>query len=135
MSASLPAFAERAAAEIDGLHRLLQAWFRAEGEADPGPVFAHFDDDFVMMTPAGTTLPFATFRTAFPAMRGTRPGLVMTITDVAVRFADARSALVSYREHQTYGDIANLRRSTALLLDRPDRPTPVWRHLHETLEA
>lgn len=128
-------FEQRAAAEIDGLHRLLQAWFRAEGSNDPAPILAHFDEAFTMMTPGGTILPFAQFASALPNMWGTRPGLVMTITDVVLRFCDSRSALISYREHQAFGETANFRLSTALLLDCPDRSTPVWRHLHETMEA
>ena len=46
-------FLNRAAAEVDALHRLLQAWFRAEGPDDPAPVLAHFDDAFVMITAGG----------------------------------------------------------------------------------
>jgi hypothetical protein len=57
----------------------------------------------------------------------------MEITDVALRHADTRSALVTYRERQILGEQATDRLSTALLLDRPDRPTPVWRHLQETM--
>lgn len=128
-----PTFPDRATAEIDALHRLLQAWFRAEGDPDPAAVLAHFDDAFVMVTPTGATLPYARFATAFPTLRGTRPGLVMEITAVELRHHDAASALVTYHERQSQGVQVTDRASTALLLDRPDRPTPVWRHLHETM--
>ena len=67
-------FAERAAAEIDALHRLLQAWFRGEGGDDPAPVLQRFDEGFLMVTPAGRLLPFAAFAAGFPALRGTRSG-------------------------------------------------------------
>jgi hypothetical protein len=126
-------FTDRAAAEIDALHRLLQAWFRAEGTDDERAVLSHFDEGFVMVTPAGRILSYVDFAKALPSMRGTRPGLVMEITDVALRHADTRSALVTYRERQILGEQATDRLSTALLLDRPDRPTPVWRHLQETM--
>ena len=126
-------FAERAAAEVGALHRLLQAWFRAEGEADARAVLAHFDEGFTMVTPAGRALGFAEFAQAVPGMRGTRPGLIMQISDVAVRHEDARSALVTYRERQIMGEQRTDRLSTALLLDRADRATPVWRHLQETM--
>ena len=128
-------FADRAAAEIDALHRLLQAWFRGEGRDDPAPILQHFDDGFLMVTPAGRLLPFAAFAAALPAMRGTRPGLVMEITEVAVRYEAAGSALVTYRERQVTPGTANDRASTALLLDRPGRAVPVWRHLSETMIA
>lgn len=126
-------FAVRAGAEIDALHRLLQAWFRGEGGEDPAPILQHFDEDFLMVTPAGRLLPFAAFAAGFPALRGTRPGLLMEIAEVVVRHEAAGSALVTYRERQVTPSMANDRASTALLLDRPDRPAPVWRHLSETM--
>ncbi len=126
-------FPTRAAAEIDALHRLLQAWFRAEGSDDPAPVLAHFDEDFLMVSPAGRLIPFAAFAAGFPTLRGTRPGLVMEISEVAVRHHAAGVALVTYRERQITPALTNDRISTALLLDRPDRPSPVWRHLQETM--
>lgn len=125
-------FADRAAAEIDALHRLLQAWFRAEGSDDPAPILQHFDDAFLMITPAGRLLPFASFAAGLPTLRGTRPGLVMEINEIAVRTDIPGAALVTYRERQSTPTVTNDRVSTALLLDRADRPTPVWRHLHET---
>ena len=125
--------AGRAAAEIDVLHRRLQAWVRAEGEAAADAVLAHFDEGYSMVTPTGKMLSFADFAGAFPAMRGTRPGLIMEISDVVVRHEEARAALVTYRERQIMGEQRTDRLSTALLLDRADRPTPVWRHLQETL--
>jgi uncharacterized protein (TIGR02246 family) len=128
-------FATRAAAEIDGLHRLLQAWFRAEGDADPAPVLAHFDEDFVMVTPAGKFLSYQQFAAAFPGFRGTRPTLVMQISEVAVRHVDNRSALVTYHERQIQDSGTTDRISTALLLARADRATPVWRHLQETMQG
>lgn len=130
MTAGFPA---RAMAEIDALHRLLQAWFRAEGGPDPAPILAHFDEAFTMVTPAGGTLSYARFAAALPTMRGTRPGLVMEITEVELRHHDGPTALVTYHERQTQGPKHTDRASTAFLLDRPDRPTPVWRHLHETM--
>lgn len=128
-------FADKAAAEIDDLHRLLQAWFRAEGSADPGPVLAHFDEAFIMVTTAGKILPFEQFAAAFPGMRGTRPSLVMQISDVVVRHQGEGFALLTYRERQIQDSGTTDRLSTALLLERPDRPTPVWRHLQETMQG
>jgi hypothetical protein len=128
-------FADKAIAEIDGLHRLLQAWFRAEGSPDPAPVLAHFDEGFVMVTPAGKILTFAEFRAAFPGFRGTRPSLVMQISDVVVRYHDEQSALLTYRERQIQDAGTTDRVSTALLLNRSDRSTPLWRHLQETMQG
>lgn len=132
MSASLSAFADQAAREIDALHRLLQAWFRAEGGADPAPILARFDEGFNMVSPAGKLVSYQQFSTGLPGMRGSRPTLVMEISDVVVRHISDAAALVTYQERQIQDSGANVRISTALLLNRADRPTPVWRHLHET---
>ena len=131
MSAS-SSFADTAAREIDGLHRLLQAWFRAEGTDDPAGILARFDEGFNMMTPAGKILTYQQFSGALPSMRGTRPTLIMEISDVVVRHVGDGAALVTYQEKQTQDSGVNNRVCTALLLNRADRPTPVWRHLQET---
>ena len=132
MSMSHAAFSAAAAAEIDALHRLLQAWFRAEGADDPAPILAHFDETYTMLTPSGKLITYQQFRDGLPGMRGTRPTLIMEISNVIVRYINDGAALVTYQETQTQDSGANNRVSTALLLTRADRPTPVWRHLQET---
>ncbi len=128
-----PTFADRAIAEIDGLHRVLQAWFRAEGERDPALVLNHFDPRYTMVTPTGVLLPYATFAAAVPGLWGTRPTLVMTITGETIRHIEGGAALITYHERQDLAGTTTNRISTALLLDVPGRATPVWRHLQETL--
>jgi hypothetical protein len=135
MSVSVTPFVLAAAAEIDGLHRLLQAWFRAEGTDDPAPILARFDEAYTMVTPAAKLLTYQQFAGGLPGMRGSRPTLIMEITEVDVRYANETSALVTYHERQTQNSGVTNRVSTALLLNRPDRPTPVWRHLQETFVA
>jgi hypothetical protein len=125
-------FADNAAREIDALHRLLQAWFRAEGSNDPAPILARFDEGYSMLNPAGKLITYQQFREGLPGLRGTRPTLIMEISDVVVRHVGDSAALVTYRERQTQDSGVNNRVSTALLLDRADRPMPVWRHLQET---
>lgn len=128
-------FAARAAREIVDLHVVLQAWFRAEGSDDVAAVLDRFDEGFVMVTPAGKILPFEQFAAAFPGMRGTRPNLVMQISDVVVRHQGEGYALLTYRERQTQDSGTTDRISTVLLLERLDRPNPVWRHLQETMQG
>ena len=86
-----------------------------------------------MVTPVGKRLTYAQFAGAFPGMRGTRPDLVMEISEVEVRHHESGAALVTYRERQIQAAVTTDRLSTALLLHRSDRPTPVWRHLQETM--
>ena len=126
------AFERQAAASIDALHRVLQAWFNAEGSDDPAVVLAHFDPAFIMMTPAGGQSTYAQFSAALPTMRGSRSGLVMEISDVVVRYVDDHAALVTYHERQTLADVTTNRVSTALLLNGHDSGIPQWRHLQET---
>jgi hypothetical protein len=132
MPVPIATFTANAAAEIDALHRLLQAWFRAEGNADPAAILARFDEGYTMLNPAGKLISYQQFREGLPGMRGTRPTLIMEISDVVVRHVSDTAALVTYCERQTQESGTNNRVSTALLLNRADRPTPVWRHLQET---
>ncbi|MCA1452745.1 DUF4440 domain-containing protein [Bradyrhizobium sp. BRP22] len=125
-------FADNAAREIDALHRLLQAWFRAEGSDDPAAILNRFDEGFNMVNPAGKLVTYQQFADGLPGMRGSRPTLIMEIGEVMVRHVSDKAALVTYRERQIQDTGTNDRVSTALLLNRSDRPTPVWRHLQET---
>ena len=127
-----PSFADGVPLEADALHRLLQNWFRAEGTDDPSAIRARFDEQFTMVVPAGKIVTYAQFSAGLPAMRGSRPTLIMEISEVAVRYLDEASAVVTYRERQIQDSGTTDRISTALLLKRADRPTPVWRHLQET---
>ena len=125
-------FGEAAARSVIDLHVVLQAWFNAEGSDDPAAVLAHFDADFRIISPLGKVTPIAAFAAALPGLRGSRPGLVMRISELELRFGDAAAALVSYRETQTQGTAVTERLSTALLIASDSRPHPVWRHLQET---
>ncbi|MFD2236581.1 DUF4440 domain-containing protein [Aureimonas populi] len=126
-------FAERALAEIDGLHRVLQAWFRGEGGDDAAKVMERFDEAFHMVGAAGNLLSHEGMAAALPRMRGSRPTLVMEIEDVTLRALSQAGALITYREVQRQDSGTTQRWSTALLVDRPDRPTPVWALLQETV--
>lgn len=132
MSVSAIPFTATASVEIDGLHRLLQAWFRGEGDADPAPILAHFDEAFTMVTPAGKLITYEQFSSGLPGMRGLQPTLVLDISEVVVRHASEDAAIVTYQERQVQDSGTTNRISTALLVRHPDRPTPVWRHLHES---
>lgn len=126
-------FTERALAEIDALHRVLQAWFRAEAKQDPAAVLDHFDPGYTMITATGRLLTFDSFRAALPAFWGSRPGLVMTITEETLVHAGPGFALLTYSERQEQDGARTDRFSTVLMLDRGGAALPVWRHLQETM--
>lgn len=125
-------FTQRALAEIDGLHRILQRWFRAEGSNDPALVLEHFDPAYTMVTTAGGLLTLDRFRAALPGFWGSRPGLVMQIADETVTHAGPGFALMTYTERQHLAGAVTDRFSTVLMLDHGG-PLPAWRHLQETM--
>lgn len=127
-------FIERALAEIDGLHRVLQRWFRAEGERDPALVLEHFDPGYTMVTTAETQLTLDAFRAALPGFWGSRPGLVMEIGRETVVHSGPGFALLTYTERQHLNGATTDRFSTVLMLDRGEAG-PAWRHLQETMIA
>lgn len=126
-------FTDRAVAEIDGLHRVLQRWFRAEGERDEAAVLAHFDLGYSMVTPTGKFLTLENFRTALPGFWGSRPGLVMEISDEMLVHEGPGFAAMTYQERQRLGATVTDRFSTVLMMERAG--APVWRHLQETMIA
>lgn len=129
------AFTDRALAEIDGLHRVLQAWFRAEGAQDGGLVLSHFDPGYTMITPTGKLLTLDVFQAALPTMWGSRQGLVMEITHEQLVHGGPGFAVMTYNERQHLNGTVTDRFSTVLMLDRGDGAGPAWRHLQETMIA
>ena len=75
-----PSFADAGPQEADALHRLLQAWFRAEGATDPAAILARFDEQFTVVTPAGKLVDYKMFFGGLPASRGSRPTLIMELS-------------------------------------------------------
>ena len=126
-------FAERALAEIDGLHRVLQRWFRAEGEQEVADVLAHFDPAYTMVTTTGKLLTLQDFQAALPNFWGSRPGLVMEITGETLLHGASGAAVMTYQERQHLAGAVTDRFSTVLMLERDG--APVWRHLQETMLA
>ncbi len=128
-------FTDRALAEIDGLHRVLQRWFRAEGEQSAELVLSHFDPGYTMVTTAGTLLTLDNLRAALPDFWGSRPGLVMEITHETLVHAAPGVAVMTYNERQHLNGAFTDRFSTVVMLDRGAEAVPAWRHLQETMFA
>ncbi|NVN11666.1 hypothetical protein [Nguyenibacter vanlangensis] len=118
--------------EIVALHHLLQAWFRAEGDDDSGPILARFDPGYTMIGAAGRVIRLDGFAKALPTFRGARPGLVMEIHDVQVCHRFDGGVLALYREVQSQGDTRNARWSSVLFVTGSDGKTLLWKHLQET---
>ncbi len=118
--------------EIVALHRLLQAWFRAEGDDDAAPILARFDSGYTMIGAAGRVIRMDDFVKALPKFRGARSGLVMEIYDVQICHRFEGGVLALYREVQIEGDIRNERWSSVLFVTSPDGEALLWKHLQET---
>ena len=126
-------FTDRALAEIDGLHRVLQRWFRAEGESNPELVLEHFDPGYTMITASGKLLTLDAFRTAVPGFWGSRPGLIMEVTQETVIHPGPGVAVMTYTERQHLNGAYTDRFSTVVMIDRGPSAIPAWRHLQETM--
>lgn len=126
-------FTKSALAEIDGLHRVLQRWFCAEGERDEAGVLAHFDPAYTMVTPTGKLLTMGNFRAALPGFWGSRPSLIMEISGEMLVHEGPGFAVMTYQERQHLAGAVTNRFSTVLMLER--HGAPVWRHLQETMIA
>ncbi|MFT8423218.1 MAG: hypothetical protein ABF665_17200 [Gluconacetobacter sp.] len=117
--------------EVIALHVVLQAWFRGEGTDDTGSVLKHFAKNYTMIGAAGRVLPLEAFAKALPTLRGSRPGLVMTIENVMLRHVFPGGVLATYREIQTQGE-TRTERWSSVTFQREPTGTLLWTFLHET---
>lgn len=125
-------FVAMAEQEPDALHRQLQAWFRAEGTEDADTLLQCFETGYQMVGAAGNVVSLDAMRAGVPGQRGSRPTLVMEITDVEVRHVVGNTALVRYKERQIQDSGSNDRWAAAMLVDRGDGQRPGWLFLQET---
>ncbi|KNY08565.1 hypothetical protein AKG08_21320 [Achromobacter piechaudii] len=114
-------------------HTRIEQWI---GQPDaPEPLLAALLDDFApaftMISVDGQRLPAGALPDLFAGLRGSRPGLKIQIDELAVRHADAASALLTYCERHAWQGGATQRRASALFTAGADGQ-PRWAHLHET---
>lgn len=128
-------FEAMAKEEPDALHRQLQAWFRAEGTDDADTLLQCFEPGYQMVGAAGNVVTIDGMRAGVPGQRGSRPTLVMEISDVEIRNVAGNTALVRYKERQIQDSGTNDRWAAALLVDRGDGQRPGWLFLQETFCA
>lgn len=125
--------AEQAASfEILELHRLLQDWFCGEGSESPLGILDRIASGYLMVGAAGRVITREDFAAVLPALRGSRPGLVMEIRDVRVCQTFKGGMLAFYREIQTQGEVRTERWSSVLFNDASNGKGLLWKHLQET---
>ncbi|GAA0938337.1 DUF4440 domain-containing protein [Pseudonocardia zijingensis] len=127
---------ERCAAQIDGLHRVIEDWLSGRAPRTPES-FAAFADahspGFTMVTPDGALLSADELLPGFERAHGATPGLRIRIDDVAIVHEDAAGVVATYEEWQEGPAGRTGRRSTVLLERHAEAPHGLRsRHLHET---
>ena len=127
---------DRCAAQIDGLHRLIEDWLsgRAPRTAEAFAAFADaHSPDFTMVAPDGALLGRDELLPGFEGAHGTAPGLRIRISDVALVHAGPGGVVATYEEWQDGPAGRSGRRSTVLLEPHASAPHGLRsRHLHET---
>jgi hypothetical protein len=127
---------KRCAAQIEGLHRVIEEWLGGRVPRTRA-AFAAFADahapDFTMVAPDGALLGTDELMPGFEGAYGTAPGLRISISEVALVHADSGAAVVTYEEWQDGPAGRTGRRSTVLLERHAAAPRGLRsRHLHET---
>jgi hypothetical protein len=127
---------DRCAAQIEGLHRVIEDWLTGRSPRT-AEAFAAFADahppDFTMIPPDGALLGRDELLPGFEGAHGSAPGLRIRIADVALVHADAGWVVATYEEWQDGPAGRTGRRSTVLLERHAAAPHGLRsRHLHET---
>lgn len=115
-------------------HELIRAWLGASApdSAVLDALLARFSPDYTMITPAGTELDYASLRAFFSSAGGSRRGLQMQISELALLQESAAGAVVAYRERQTLADGSSTARLSTVVYEKSPDGKLLWRHLHET---
>ncbi len=123
------------AAEIERVHDLLATWLgsAASPRVLDGFAAAH-DEDFSMITTAGTVVRKRDLLSGLHRARNSRPGLVIEISEVETLRSEGDTAVVRFVECQRDATGSEYRRTTAVLHVDPDS-TCHWGAVQETAVA
>ncbi|NVZ69020.1 DUF4440 domain-containing protein [Pseudomonas costantinii] len=120
--------------EVIQTHVEIEQWFA--GVAPQGTLqrlLARFSPEFSMIAPAtGTRVNTAGVNALFTRLGGMRPGLKITLSELAGIDQHARGATVTYREHQIDDSGAQTDRRATVVFEKLADGALLWRHLHET---
>jgi hypothetical protein len=120
--------------DVLSTHVLIREWLSGEATAPEhcADLLARFSPGFTMVSPGGKQLDGAGLAAFFCAAAGSRPGLVMRITDLVMIQESTAGATVSYRECQSLPGAENTERLSTVVYDKTPDGSLLWRHLHET---
>ena len=123
--------------EIEALHQFFVDWFTGAVPASDAvfesEFLTRFDENFVLVPPAGTILDFSTLVSAIRETHGTNPEFRIAIREATIRRTWDNLVLVTYEEWQRDALASTPKdngRITSALLQNGDRLR--WLHVHET---
>ena len=130
-----PILEEMVREEVVALHDFFVGWFSGKLATDAFETqfLARFDEDFILIPPAGIVLPLQDFKTVFFDAHGSNPDFRIAIRNVRLRRLMGGFVLATYEEWQR----------NALASEPPDNgrvasvvfaaSSPLkWLHVHET---
>ena len=124
--------------EIEDVHGFIAAWFRGDVARDDAlfetGLAGRLAAEFVNIQPSGRLLSRADLVEGVRAGFGQSPEFQITISDVVLRFAADKLALVTYVEHQSgaRNSAPQNSRISSVWFHVVADGRPVWLHIHET---
>ncbi|WP_316836748.1 hypothetical protein [Pedobacter nutrimenti] len=125
---------ELARYEIVHFHEQIEKWFRGEmspEEKEEMLALKKFHGNFRMISPTGACKDRIDLADWLPSVYAAKPGIVLEVKDIKLRFEQEGAILMEYVETQTGGGADNKRISTALFV-RHEEGYLQWLDLHET---
>ena len=112
----------------------IENWFSGLSSVLP-TLLARFSNEFSMITPSAKVLDIDGMEELFEQLRGTRPGLVITLSEFKGIALYDQGAVISYRELQAVDNRTITDRRATVVFEKDASGTLLWRHLHETFFA
>ncbi|MBF6348297.1 DUF4440 domain-containing protein [Nocardia flavorosea] len=120
------------AADIERVHDLLATWLGSAASPRVLDTFAAaHDEDFSMVTAAGTVVRKRELLSGLHRARNSRPGLVIEISDIETLSETGDTTVVRFVECQRDGGGQEYRRTTAVVRVGPEQSCR-WLALQET---
>ena len=112
----------------------IENWFNGLSSVLP-TLLARFSNEFSMITPSAKVLDIDGMEELFEQLRGTRPGLVITLSEFKGIAHYDQGAVISYRELQAVDNRTITDRRATVVFEKDASGKLLWRHLHETFFA
>ncbi|MFP3517381.1 DUF4440 domain-containing protein [Pseudomonas sp. SIMBA_077] len=120
---------------VSETHSEIEGWLSGLTPGVLPTLLARFSPKFSMVTCTGKVLNADGVEGLFEQLRGTRPGLTITLSEFQGVALHAEGAVVSYRELQEEHNGNRTDRRATVVFERNAKGVVVWRHLHETFVA